>query len=59
MLAQDEKITTLDAVNLWPIQSSIEFFELLNSWYPGALILLGRYCMMPDRVEARSGILEV
>lgn len=46
-----EAFTTWDALRVWPMYSSVEFFELLQRWHPGALILLAHYCILLERVE--------
>lgn len=47
-----EKLTTWDALRIWPILISVEFMKLLGNWHPGALILLAHYCILLKKMEA-------
>jgi hypothetical protein len=47
-----ENYTTWDALRIWPMYASVDFFALLKSWHPGALILLAHYCILLQRVES-------
>jgi hypothetical protein len=51
MNALEERITTWDAIRIWPMRKSYEYVELLRAWHPGALILLAHYCLILDRLE--------
>jgi hypothetical protein len=46
------KLTTWDALRIWPMLISVEFIELLREWHPGALILLAHYCILLKKVES-------
>lgn len=47
-----EYYTTWDALRIWPMYASVQFFALLKTWHPGALILLAHYCILLQRVES-------
>ncbi|KAG0649822.1 Orsellinic acid biosynthesis cluster [Hyphodiscus hymeniophilus] len=46
-----EKLTTWDALRIWPLLISVEFMDVLHGWHPGALILLAHYCVLLKTVE--------
>lgn len=46
-----ENFTTWDALRIFPIYADVEYFALLKSWHPGALIILAHYCILLQRVQ--------
>lgn len=46
-----EKLTTWDALRLWPMKISVDYMNLLNQWHPGALILLAHYCILLQKLD--------
>jgi hypothetical protein len=51
MDALESRITTWDAIRIWPMRKSYQYIVLLRAWHPGALILLAHYCLILDRLE--------
>jgi hypothetical protein len=48
-----ELCTTWDVLRLWPLRVSTDYFRLLNSHHPGALILLAHYCLLIRKLDAK------
>lgn len=48
-----EKFTNWDALRVWPIAISDEYTEMLARQHPGALVLLGFYCVMLKMMEVQ------
>lgn len=46
-----DNYTTWDTLRIWPMYASADFFALLRTWHPGALILLAHFCLLLQRVE--------
>jgi hypothetical protein len=47
-----EIFTTWDALRIWPMYISVEFYALLQRLHSGALILLAHFCILLQRVES-------
>ncbi|KAJ5534766.1 hypothetical protein N7527_001020 [Penicillium freii] len=47
----DLHVSTWNILGLWPVRVEDEFFELLSSTHPGALILLAYYCVILKHME--------
>ena len=48
----DEKLTTWDALRLWPMLISVEYMNLLNNRHPGALVLLSHFCIILQKLDS-------
>jgi hypothetical protein len=45
------KFTTWDALRIWPMKISDEYISMVYRWHPGALIILGHYCILLQKIE--------
>jgi hypothetical protein len=51
MNALGNRVTTWDAMRIWPMRKSLEYIELLRVWHPGALILLAHFCLILEKLD--------
>jgi hypothetical protein len=50
--ACSEQFNTMDALRIWPMRISEEFFQLLTEQHPASLVLLAQYCVLLRRIES-------
>ena len=43
--------TTWDAVRMWPMEISSAYVDLLNQKHPVAMVLLGHYCLLLEKIQ--------
>lgn len=44
---------TWDALRVWPVLLSVDYFQLLQDLHPGALIVLGYYCLLLHKLDGK------